>query len=126
MKISKRGFTLIEVMLVAAILVIALCGALELYSYCYGLCIQAAHVTSAIAESYSKMEEIRRHDFVTIIDAYNGVEFDLTQLTGTGVTAAGYVANTDSQLIEVTIDLNWTEKASRVSTYTLTSYIVNK
>jgi prepilin-type N-terminal cleavage/methylation domain-containing protein len=71
---NKTGFTLIEVMIAAAISVVVLLGLLGAYIGCFNLNESAKNLTIAINGAQQKMEEIRNHcfdHFDTVVSDYS-------------------------------------------------------
>lgn len=58
---NKTGFTLIELMIGAVVLVTALLGLLGVFTGCFGLNETARNLTIAINGSQQRLEEMRRH-----------------------------------------------------------------
>lgn len=121
-----RGFTLIELLLAAAVLVVALGGLLHLFNYCLTLSIQAANTVTATAEAYSKLEEIRLYNYSDIVDTYDGSTFNLEQLIGTGAVSASYVSDTNSELIQASVTVSYTEKGNRTISLSLATLIAKR
>lgn len=113
---SIAGAFLIELMIAVAILVIVLVGYLQLSIYCFGLTETTRNLTVAITEVQGKLEEMRNHNFDSIVGDYSqggdpGNTFSLTQLDGMGVI---YIDNTNPELLEIEIFASWQEKGNRV------------
>lgn len=77
MKLSDKGFTLIEVLVAAAILVFCLCGLLATYVNMFFLQDLARDFTLATNAVQAKMEEVKRTDFTQLTQAKTG-PFNLT------------------------------------------------
>ena len=122
---EKRAFTLVELLIASGIMIIALCGLVLLFNYCYFLSIQAGNITRATAEGYGKLEQIRAHNYLSIVTDFNG-DFTLTQLPGTGTTTATYVTGTNSNLIEVAVNVSWSERGNRIANFSITSLIAQR
>lgn len=123
------GFTLLELLIACGVLIVALCGLLLLFNYCYALAMQAGHTTMATAGAYGKLEEIRNYDYTGIISNYNGTTFTidgLEQFNGNGAVTVAYVDGTNYELLQVNIDVNWQERGNRTLTLPLASLIAKK
>jgi len=113
---SIKGFTLTELVIAMAILVIVLLGLTQVFIYCMVLSESAGNATVCMAEIQGKLEEMRSHNFPDIAADYSaggslGDIFTLSQLNGTGVI---FIDNTNPQLLEVRIVASWQEKANRI------------
>lgn len=122
------GFSLIELLLASAILVVVLSSLLHLFNYCYTLSMQAGNITYATAGAYGKLDEIRAFNYGGIMGQYNGDPFNLTQLkfNGNGTIDIAYVPGTNSELLQVTINIDWVERGNRAMNLSLTSYIAER
>ncbi len=124
-KLNKSGFTLIELMIGAAVLIIALVGLLATYTGSFNLNETARNLTIAMNVNQEKLEEIRNHDFDSIVTDYSsggspGDTFSPSLLDGSGIievindgsdVPAGV---TSPDLIQVTITISWRQKGNRV------------
>ncbi|MBI5149865.1 MAG: prepilin-type N-terminal cleavage/methylation domain-containing protein [Candidatus Omnitrophica bacterium] len=127
---SRRGFTLVEVLIAVGLLAIVIVGLLQLFVYCSRLAEDAGNTTLAINEAQNKMEEIRNHDFDAITADYAsggtpGNTFTLTSLNGTGAITISPVGG-DPQLLQMQIVVNWQNKNGRSRSTTLTSFIAQR
>lgn len=123
---GEAGLTLIELMITTVILIVALCGILLLYNFCYTRSIESTNRITATAEAYGTLEEIRAHNFTSIMADYNGMVFTVPQLSGTKTSAITYVPGTGSQLLEASVTVNWLDKQNRNEALTLTTMVANK
>ncbi|MEW5758389.1 MAG: prepilin-type N-terminal cleavage/methylation domain-containing protein [Candidatus Omnitrophota bacterium] len=82
MKIKKinSGFTLIEVLVAAGILVFCLCGLLVTYIGCFILNETSRNTTIALSGARTKMEELKQETFDNLLN-HNGEVFDVTGFT---------------------------------------------
>jgi prepilin-type N-terminal cleavage/methylation domain-containing protein len=102
---KKRGFSLIEVLLAVAIMVIALCGILALYTSSIVLTTTSKNVAIATSAAQGLMEQARTDSFNRIITDYNGLKFTVNDIPNSmGVV---YVDNTNPELLKVTISVCW-------------------
>lgn len=123
-KLNKSGFTLIELMIGAAVLIIALVGLLATYTGSFNLNETARNLTIAMNVNQEKLEEIRDHDFDSIVTDYSsggspGDTFSPSLLDGSGIieiiddrSDPGELTSPD--LIQVTITISWRQKGNRV------------
>jgi prepilin-type N-terminal cleavage/methylation domain-containing protein len=128
--LSRRGFTLVEVMISVGVLAFVIVGLLQLFVYCSTLADAAGNMTLAVNEAQTKMEEIRDHDFDSIAADYAsggtpGNTFTLSGPSGTGTITVSQVEGS-SQLLQVQIGASWQNKDGRSASTTLISYIAKR
>ena len=78
--ISQKGFTLVEMLLAAAILSFAVCGILALYANCFELVSISKNISIATNASQGLIEEIRNTPFPQIVDNYNNINFTVNTM----------------------------------------------
>ena len=120
----KKGFSLLEVMFSALVMVALLVGVLSLYTSCLNLQETAKNSSRASFQLSSKIEEIKGKSFGSI-SAYNGNRTSLDGLNGEMLVEvnppAGY---TGGDLLEVRVIAGWIQKGgSVVGEYGLNSVI---
>ena len=108
---AAPGFTLVELMVATLILVAVLVGLLASYVACLDLTDLAKNTSTAINIAQSKIEDIKNDTYVQIKADYNNVPFNVTGLTGKGVS---YVDDTNPDLLEVTVTVCWRQKNGRI------------
>lgn len=113
---SSSGFMLVELMIAVGIMVVVLLGYLQLYVYCLGLSETSGNITLAIIEAQDKLEEMRNHNFDTLVVDYGasgfpGDTFNLDQLSGTGTIY--FIPGANPKLLEVEIVISWTDRKNR-------------
>lgn len=105
---SKKGVTLVEMLLAAAILAYTVCGMLALYAGCFDLISTSKNTSIAINAAQGLMEEIRNAPFPQIIDDYDNINFTVnTMPSNRGVV---YVDDTDPELLRITISVCWNQR----------------
>lgn len=115
-KYHLKGFFLIEIMIVIAVLVIVLVGYLQLSIVCFGLAETTKNITIAISEIQSQLDQIRNYNYSNIVSDYSqggspGDIFSLSQLDGVGIISLN---NSNPELLEVEITACWQEKGRRI------------
>lgn len=113
---NKQGFSLVEVMVVAAILVIAIIGLIQIFISASMLFESSGNMTIALINAKSKLEEMRNESFSQITTNYGsggtpGNTFDLNPGTGKGVI---YIDSSNSNLFTVTIAVSWRNQNGRI------------
>ena len=122
----KSGFTLIEVLIATAILVVALGGILSLVSHCYTLIETSRNGSKALNIAQRRFEEIRNMDFVDIIDpAKLNPSFVIADPDGLNFTGTVSIQQLDSHLDRVTIDIGWNQGARQI-THSYTTAIAER
>lgn len=116
---SLTGFTLLEVMFAAMVMVALLVGVLSLYASCLNLQETAKNSFRASFQLKSKMEEIIGASFNNITSVYNNTRTDLDGLDGQMlVEVSQSPESTGGDLLEVRVIAGWTQKgAGRIGEY---------
>jgi len=111
MKITNKGFTLVELLIVVAILAVVITGMIQLFIYTSVLAEISGNKTVAVGEAQDKIEEIREHTFDDIVMDYDEAIFALAELDGTGVI---YVDDTNPELLVLKVVVSWENKYGRI------------
>ncbi|MDP8266247.1 MAG: prepilin-type N-terminal cleavage/methylation domain-containing protein [Candidatus Aceula meridiana] len=116
MKNSRQGFTLVELMIVAAILAVVVVGMLKIFIFSSESAAIAADKTLALSAAQDKIEEIRNHSFDDIVADYAaggtpGNAFTVSNLTSSGVV---YIDSTNAELLIVKAVVCWEDKYGRI------------
>lgn len=114
MKLSDRGFTLIEVMLAAGILVIVLSGILATYISCFELISTSQNLTLAVNAAQRRIEEMRDYSFSQIYADYNNQIFTVGEITIGNSQGVIYVDNSNPDLLEITVSVCWRQRGGRI------------
>ena len=110
MKNRERGFTLLEVMFAALVMVALLVGVLSLYTSCLNLQETAKNSFRASFQLSSKIEEIKGTSF-NGISAYNNNRTALNGLDGEMLVEVNpSPESTNGDLLEVRVIAGWTQK----------------
>lgn len=104
---------MLELMIAATVLVVALLGLLGVFTGCFGLNETARNLTIAINGAQERLEQIRNADFGTIIANYNG-PFNVSGLDGMGRVDATYVAGSNNNLIDIRVVICWRQGRNRI------------
>ena len=111
---TRRGFTLIEVMVAAVVFILAFVGILISYLKCLELNEFAKNSSLAVSVSQSRLEKIkniRNKPFNQIKATYNNVTFTSNELTGIGVS---YIDDSNPKLLKITVTFCWQQSNRRV------------
>lgn len=117
---SLTGFTLMELMIAALILSLAIVGLLGSYISCMQLTEIMRNTSIAMNAVQAKAEEIVRqsqqpitelHNFNTLKVDYDLVSFTPLRLNGIGVS---YVDDTNPDLLKITVSLSWRQSRGMV------------
>ena len=130
------GFTLLELMIGSAILIVALAGLLAAFIGCFRLNETAKNLTIAVTGAQEKLEEIRNYNFDTVVGSYSpggsqgntftidpatwlavanqrAVIYILDPQTG-AILNTGPMADPGLSLYEVRIAVCWRQKGGRM------------
>ena len=115
-KNNQSAFSLVEVLLAASILVVAIFVLIELFTYCSPLANSAGNMGIAINEAQKILEEIKNTNFDSIATNYAsggtpGNTFNISQPTGKGVI---YLDTSNADLIRVDVVICWQNANGRV------------
>jgi prepilin-type N-terminal cleavage/methylation domain-containing protein len=112
MKLNKSGFSLIELLIAAAILVTGLCSILAAYITFFDLISLSGNLTKAQNAAQVRVEQIRNGVFAQII-TLNRSTFPVPVVRGgMGTVYVAYPINPN--LPQVNVVVSWREKAGRV------------
>lgn len=112
--LRRKGFTLIELMIAAGVLVIVLGGLLLTYISCFALNETSRNLTFAINSAQDKLEEIRDYTFSRIYDDYNGHTFEVPGIASGDSKGLVEVDNSNPDLLKITITVCWRQGGGRI------------
>ena len=104
MRASDKGFTLLELMIASAILLIAICGLLATFVACALMNESNNNLVVATNDAQYVLEEIKALVY-SDISGYAPPVFD--NLEGEAITLNKDIG---TQIAEVTVNVNWTER----------------
>lgn len=112
---ARSGFLLMEVMLAAGIMLIAIGGLLGSYLLCFNLSETAKNLTLANNAIIQKLEEIRYQNVETIT-FYDNTTFNVPGFAAQDAKGAIHVEtiSVPTDLIRVTISVSWRQKGGRI------------
>ncbi len=113
---KKSGFTLVEVLIAAGILVIVILGLMETYIYINIMSNTARDLTHALTQAQNKVEEIRNTTYSSIATNYAsggtpGNKFNITSPTGEGVVT---IDSSNSDLLQIDVVICFSTKGGRI------------
>lgn len=111
---SERGFTLLELMVCCAVMVIALTGLLSAYVACFELNETMRNSNLAISASQKVLEEIRSTPFLSVYTNYNGYQFQVSGMAVNKNLGHVVVDNANPNLLQVDVGVCWSQKGSRI------------
>ncbi len=111
---KQRGFTLLELMIAAAVLIVALTGLLGTYITCLELNELTRNSNLALNAAQAVFEEIRSADFLNLPANYDGYTFQVAGMSAN--SSLGYVAidSSNTTLLQVAIGVCWRQKGDRI------------
>lgn len=131
-KLSKKGFTLAELLFAAAILAFALSGILALYTSCIILNDSNRNLTSALNHAQYIVEGIRNTTFANILKDVNtdgDWNWNAAALAANGQVALSNEAITTTATgtnpTVITVTVNWKDRGLRQRSTTLQTSIAN-
>ena len=128
----KKGFTLVELLLVVGFLVFAVSASLMLFANCILLNEYNRSLTIATSHAQYVMEEIKDQNFSGIETRINNGDWDwgLSEITARGLSSLDGEAIVTSEiggvsdLLNVTATVSWQSRGGRVNNMTLETLIV--
>ena len=113
---SKKGFTLVELLVAVFILAFTLAGLIQVFLQCSTLNEMAISKTAVMVDLQGVAEEIRDYNYTSIATDYAsggavGNTFDLSLLTGKGVI---YIDAGNPELLEIKIVASWKGNSARI------------
>ena len=111
---NRKGFTLIEVILAAAFLVIVLSGLLATYISCFELISTSRNLSLAVNAARVMIEEIRDYSFNQIHSDYDNTTFTVNEMSVGNSRGVIYVDNTNPDLLQVIVSVCWRQRANRI------------
>jgi Tfp pilus assembly protein PilV len=112
---NNKGLNLLELMTATAVLVIAVCGLLAIFTKLLALNENARRLTLAMTSAHEKMEEIRDSNFDTLYSAYNGTRFDPRGLPPADAEGNVTVINTDPSLLKIYVTVSWKGRSDKIT-----------
>ena len=110
-EIYKNGFSLIELLISAAIFLVALTGILISYITCLELSHVSKNTSTALHAAKNRLEDIKNTAFNQIKATYDNVTFTTAGLNGMGVS---YVDDTNPRLLKITVSFCWKQPSGRM------------
>ncbi|OGX08758.1 MAG: hypothetical protein A2Z88_00815 [Omnitrophica WOR_2 bacterium GWA2_47_8] len=117
---DRNGFSLVEVLVTAGIVVLVSLGLFRVFITCSLLAEMAGNLTTAIVEAEDKMEEIRNVAFDTIVGSYSsggtpGNTFTIPSFNAMGVVNIDPTTSpNNADLLKVEVNVSWRNKDGRV------------
>ena len=110
----RKGFTLLELMVVSGITITALVGLLGTYVACFELTEITRNSQLAIISAQAVLEEMRNTAFTSIYSTYEGYEFSVSGMAAASGRGRVDVDNTNTSLLNVTVGVCWRQKGGRI------------
>lgn len=113
-KNTKSGFTLLELMITAGVLIVALAGLLGVFAHLISLNENSGKLTVAVAGCQAKLEEMRASNFSGLYTAYNGASFNPDGFSLGAAKGSIYINNSNPDLLQVFVSSSWKTRSNRV------------
>lgn len=110
---NSRGFTLLELMIGAAVLITALAGLIAAFSGCFTLNETARNTTIAINGAQDRIEWIRNITFDQISNQ-DGTNFEINGLSDGDSEGIVEVDSSNPDLYRITVTISWRQKGGRI------------
>jgi len=128
----KKGFTLVELLLVVGFLVFAVSASLILFANCILLNEYNRSLTIATSHAQYVLEEIKNQNFSTIESGINSGnwDWDAGKITTKGLSALDAETidtnetGTTSDLLDIVITVDWQGRGGRANSMTLETLMV--
>lgn len=111
---ERRGFTLLELMIACAILIIALTGVLATYVACLDLAETTKNSNLALGAAQAEVEQMRRADFLSLYATYNGHTFNVSTMGVNQSLGRTTIDNSNPSLLKINIGVCWQQRGGRV------------
>ena len=110
-QLSKKGFTLVEIMVATGVFLVSMSGILFSYLKCMELQDIGRNVSIATQAVQNKMEDVKATTFANIYSTFNNQTFTAANLNGKGVV---YVNNSNPSLLLIKIVFCWKQPNGRL------------
>lgn len=119
--LKKEGFTLLELMIAAAIMIVAMTGLLGAYVLCFNINETAKNLTLATAAAQEEIETIRNWPFSTIANAptdnppgFQGEVFNVTGLAAGDAMGSVRIDDSNPDLLKISVSVSWRQQGGRI------------
>ncbi len=110
----NKGFTLLELMIAAAIIIFCLAGMLATFVACLEMDETTKNMELALNSAQDVLEDIRNTPITSVESIYNGFTFQVPELAAGSSQGYVYVDDSDPKLLDVVIGVCWQQKNSRI------------
>lgn len=114
MRKKKNGFTLLELMIASAVIIVVLVGLLSTYVVCLELNETTRNTNLALNSAQRVLEEIRSVTFSGVASTYNGYNFSVSGMQANESLGRVYVDNTNPNLLDIKIGVCWRQRGSKI------------
>jgi len=111
---SRKGFTLLELMVVAGLTITALVGLLATYVSCLELTEITRNSQLALVSAQTVLEQMRATAFTSLYTTYNGKNFTVDGMATGASLGRVTVDNSNTSLLNVTVGVCWQQKSNRI------------
>ncbi len=118
---KREGFMLLELMIAATIMVVAMAGLLGAYVLCFNINETAKNLTLATAAVQKEIETISNWPFSTIANAptdafpgFQGAIFNAAGLPAGSAVGSVRIDDSDPDLLKITVSVSWRQRGGRI------------
>jgi len=112
---KKRGFTLLELMIACAIIIVGLTGVLATYVTCSDLVETTRNANLALNAEQEILEQVRRVTPLSLVSSnYNGYTFNVSNMAAGNSLGLVTINNSNSSFLRVDVGVCWRQKGGRV------------
>jgi prepilin-type N-terminal cleavage/methylation domain-containing protein len=112
--LKKSGFTLLELMISAAIMVVVLTGLLAAYLAYFELSETTINSNKALNAAQEIMEQIRRGPDLNTMMGYNSLSYPIAGMPANSGLVHVSIDNSAGNILNVSVGACWMQKNSRI------------
>jgi type II secretory pathway pseudopilin PulG len=111
---KKSGFTLLELMIACAIIIVGLTGVLATFVTSSDLIETTKNTNLALNAEQKVLEQMRRGDFLSLYSSYNGYTFNVSNIAAGDGLGRVTVNNSNAKRLQVDIGVCWRQRGGRI------------
>jgi len=118
---AGKGFTLLELMMASAVLIVAMAGLLGTYMLCFNIIETSKNLTLATNAIQQEIEVIRDYPFSNIANlvtaspsGFKGATFTVPGFAAGSAIGSVSVNDSNPDLLKITVSVSWRQKSGRI------------